>query len=262
MLLNSVILILREVLEAALLISAMLSLSHFLKISLSWLKWSIGIGMLSTWAYSTNLIHISNWFEGVGQEVSNAFIQYIIYTLLALLCIWLIKKNLFSRRSLQIITWIMGAMISLSMIREFSEIFIYLQVFSSDSQQFTGVMMGAFLGASIGLSLGTLFYHLLNYLGDKGSLSIIIVVLSFIAAGMLSQATQLLIQADWLASHSPLWDSSAWISERSIVGQLLYAVFGYESTPSLIEVSVYFTGLFIILFFVLRQFWLNRSTIW
>ncbi len=262
MLLNSVILILREVLEAALLISAMLSLSHFLKISLSWLKWSVGVGIVSAGIYSTNLIRISNWLDGVGQEISNAMIQYIIYTLLALLCIWLIKHTAFSKRSLQIITWIMGAIISFSMIREYSEIFIYLQVFSSDSQQFTGVMMGAFLGASIGLSLGTLFYHLLNYLGDKGSFNTIIVVLSFIAAGMLSQATQLLIQADWLPSQAPLWDSSAWISERSVIGQLLYAVFGYESTPSLIEVNFYLSGLFIILFFVLRQFWLNRSTIW
>ena len=259
MLLNSVILILREILEAALLISAMLSLSYYLKTSQSWLKWSIIMGLLGAILYANNITPISNWFEGVGQEVLNASMQYLIYLLLAVFCIWLIKQDTFTPSSLKIITWVMGASISLSMIREFSEILIYLQVFPIDSEQFSAVAIGAFLGAGIGLSIGVIFYHGLNYLSDKGSFNTIIIVLSFIAAGMVSQATQLLIQADWLFSGHPIWDSSALIPERSIVGQLLYAVFGYEATPSLIQISFYFSSLFIILLFVLKQSWINHS---
>lgn len=259
MLVNAVIIILREVLEAALLVSIMLSLSHYFKIPLGWLKYSLGLGLGSAFLYANNIETISALFEGVGQEVLNASMQILIYILLAGFSIYIIRQRSLSARSLKVISWIMGISISLSMVREFSEILIYLQVFSSNSQQFSSVMIGSFLGVGIGLSIGTIFYHLLNYLRDKGFFNSTIIVLSFIAAGMLSQATQLLIQADWLPSQQPLWDSSAWISERSVVGQLLYALFGYEATPSLIQVCFYLTGLFIILFFVFMPFRLNYS---
>ena len=259
MLLNSVILVLREVLEAALLICAMLSFSYRLKISRSWLKWSIVMGLLGAILYAHNIIIISNSFEGVGQEVLNAAMQYLIYLLLAAFCILLIQGQPFSAQYFTLIYWIMGMIISLSMIREFSEILIYLQVFSIDSLQFMPVAIGAFLGAGIGLSIGIIFYHLLNYFSEKGSFNPIVIMLGFIAAGMVSQATQSLIQADWLSIEHPIWDSTSWIPERSVVGQLLSAVFGYEATPSLIQVELYFASLFIILFFVLKQAWINRS---
>jgi high-affinity iron transporter len=259
MLLNSVIIILREVLEAAILVSVMLSLSHYYKISFSWLKWSLAMGICGAIVYAYNVAVISNWLDGVGQEVLNASLQYLIYILLAGFCIWLISKPSHTPISLKIVSRIMAISISLSMVREFSEILIYLHVFSQGSATMMPVMIGAFLGAGIGLSVGVILYHFLNFLSHKWSFRMIFVVLSFIAAGMLSQATQLLIQADWLPSQHPIWNTSAWISERSIVGQLLYAIFGYEATPTLIQVSVYFIGLFIILTFILKRFWSNQT---
>ena len=62
---------------------------------------------------------------------------------------------------------------------------------------------------------------------------------SDLAAGMVLQATQLLMQVDWLSSGEPLWDSSWFIAEASVVGQMAYAIFGYEATPSLIELGAY-----------------------
>lgn len=255
MLLNSVVIILREVLEAALLISVMLSISHYLELSLSWLKWSVSLGLISAILYANNIASISNWFEGVGQEVVNALMQYLIYLLLAGFCIWLVHHAPLKKLSYKNIKWIIGLIISLSMVREFSEIQIYLQAFWHDEEHLSGVVIGGLLGGGIGLSIGIIFYFLLNYLSDKWSFNAIFIILSFIAAGMLSQATQLLIQADWIPAEQPLWDSSAWISEHSTVGQLLYAVFGYEATPSLLQVILYISGLSIILFFILRRLW-------
>jgi high-affinity iron transporter len=45
----------------------------------------------------------------------------------------------------------------------------------------------------------------------------------------------------------PIWDSSKIMSETSIMGQIAYAVFGYEATPSIASV---FTYLFAIVFIV------------
>jgi high-affinity iron transporter len=40
-------------------------------------------------------------------------------------------------------------------------------------------------------------------------------------------------------SQYPLWDTSEWISERSITGQMLYALLGYEATPTPIQAAAY-----------------------
>ena len=49
----------------------------------------------------------------------------------------------------------------------------------------------------------------------------------------------LLVQADWLPASQPLWNSSAWLPEGSLLGQLLYALIGYEATPGPWQVGLY-----------------------
>jgi high-affinity iron transporter len=76
-----------------------------------------------------------------------------------------------------------------------------------------------------------------------------------IGAGMAGQASLLLIQADWLPSQAPLWDSSNLVAENSITGQLLYALIGYEATPTPIQAIAYFGGLILplVLMLITRQ---------
>ena len=52
-------------------------------------------------------------------------------------------------------------------------------------------------------------------------------------------AIVLLQQVDILSSSQALWDSSRFLTEDSEVGQLLTVLFGYESTPSLLQVIIY-----------------------
>ena len=85
MLLTSVIIVLREVLEAALLISILLALSSVLGLSRRWLGWSLVFGMAGAIIYSLGVAAISDWFDGVGQEVTSAALQFLIYLLLLLL---------------------------------------------------------------------------------------------------------------------------------------------------------------------------------
>jgi high-affinity iron transporter len=66
-------------------------------------------------------------------------------------------------------------------------------------------------------------------------------------AGMLSQAVLYLIQADLLPSQLPLWDTSNFISESSLMGELLHAMLGYEASPTAIQALVYLGSL--LLFF-------------
>lgn len=73
---------------------------------------------------------------------------------------------------------------------------------------------------------------------------------------MTLQIAQLLAQADWIPSQYPLWNSSALISENSLTGQLLYALIGYEATPTPIQIISYLISLLLII--VLSSFYYFR----
>jgi high-affinity iron transporter len=71
---------------------------------------------------------------------------------------------------------------------------------------------------------------------------------------MVSQTIQLLTQADFISSPSARWDSSFIVDERSLFGQLLYALIGYESTPSFVQVVCYVVSVLLAAFSTLSTF--------
>jgi len=73
--------------------------------------------------------------------------------------------------------------------------------------------------------------------------------MALFVGNMLSQATLQLTQADWIPSTHAIWDSSHWLSENSILGQSLYALLGYEATPSAVQLIAYIGGIFLVLTF-------------
>jgi high-affinity iron transporter len=69
MLLSSVTLILQETLEAALLVSVLLVISHQQQNKSRWLLFGIAGGMLLSFLYAGYMVEISEWFDYVGQEI-------------------------------------------------------------------------------------------------------------------------------------------------------------------------------------------------
>jgi high-affinity iron transporter len=141
----------------------------------------------------------------------------------------------------------MAACVILAVTREGSEIMIYLSGFLQVSDQWVAVLTGSFIGAGIGISVGTVFYFSMLTLKPRFAAVIGALLLALVAAGMTLQATELLIQADWLPADYPLWDTSAMLSEQSVVGQLLYALIGYEATPTALQLGAYLASVLLIL---------------
>ncbi|WP_308365607.1 MULTISPECIES: FTR1 family protein [unclassified Microbulbifer] len=244
MLLTSVIIILREVLEAALLLSILLAMSHFLHLRLRWFYAALAAGVAGSVVYGVQLAAISDAFDGVGQELLNAALQIAIYLLLLVIASLLVVNyytaNYYAgERHRGILSAAMTAAVAMAVLREGSEIFIYLSAFRYSPQPWSGVLAGSLLGAGIGFSVGALFYYLLVGLPRRRALLVTCVLLTLVAGGMVLQATQLLIQADWLPAQVPLWDSSALVAEGSLAGQMMYALVGYEATPTSLQVILY-----------------------
>jgi high-affinity iron transporter len=250
MLLNSVIIVLREVLEASLLISILLALSGALGISRRWIVWSLGFGLIGAIIYSFGVTVISDWFDGVGQEVVSAIMQILIYLLLLAVTFLVLQKSDVNQLSDTLTVLVMTTTVALAVVREGFEILVYIYGFSNELPQFMTILTGVVIGASIGISIGALIYYFVSSLSCRLSLMVGLSLLALVAAGMLSQAVLLLVQADWLPSQLPLWDSSGWLSETSVTGQLLYALIGYEATPGALQASFYFGGFTLLLIVV------------
>src|SRR5690606_8139549 len=89
--LTTLIIILREVLEAAILISLLLALHlrfHFHRFCL---PMALFAGSFFAWLYAASFAAITEWFDGCGQEVINGFSLLLIAACLfiqALLSVW------------------------------------------------------------------------------------------------------------------------------------------------------------------------------
>ncbi|MDT8318960.1 MAG: FTR1 family protein [Xanthomonadales bacterium] len=247
MLLMSVILILQETLEAAMLVSILAAVTLQAGRHLSWLPWGFAGGCIMAFVYAANIQRISEWFDFVGQELTNAALQATIAAAIVLLA-WRISRIYATGDAAAVAPGRHGSMfqvlcaliIGLAVTREGSEILVYLGGFLAQSDKSQAVLTGSAIGFGIGLSVGLLLFHGLLALGDKRWIPF--ALLGLFCGNMLAQSALQLTQADWLQPGPTLWDSSAWLSEHSVIGRLLYALLGYEANPSTAQVIGYLTG--------------------
>lgn len=261
MLLSSVIIVLREVIEAALLFSILIALSKQMQFKLKWIGLFLLFGAMGAIFYAMNINNVSEWYDGVGQELVNALFQISIYMLLLVYLVVLIRFIYLEKVSSSLLLFILFMISILAITREGAEIILYFYSVTRHEDHFSAVLLGMLIGVSIGISVGFLFYYVLININKRISIVIGFILLVLIGGGMISQASQLLIQADWLEAQLPLWNISNFLSEKSLTGQLLYALIGYESTPTAIQFGLYVVSLLlpVILFFSLKTFYVKKS---
>lgn len=247
MLLTSVIIVLREVLEAALLISILSALSAAHGIRRGWIGWALVCGMLAAIGLGYGIDTVSSWFDGVGQEVTSAMMQFAIYLAMSVFLFLLGTPAATVVHASRALPVVMATIVALAITREGFEVLVYLSGFVGNLKQLLVVLVGSAIGAGIGISFGALVYYLLRSMRRKLSHFASLLLLVLVTAGLVSQAALLLIQADWLPAQLPIWDTSTVIAEDSLSGQLLYALVGYEATPSAIQVAFYFGGALLML---------------
>lgn len=245
--LTTVIIILREVLEAAILISLLMVLHlkfHFYR---HWLGIAILAGACLTWLYASAFSEVSTWFEGSGQEVINAFSLLSIGACLVvqlLLSAWRYRNQInssppLSRMPTTILTFSAVLIMTLAIAREGAEIIIYYSGMNEEQRHTNSMIIGGIIGGGLGICIGILSFTILYQLATRNLMIVSSALLILITAGVMTEATQYFIQAGWVLTDEPVWNTSSFISESSITGQLLYAVFAYEASPTLEEVLVW-----------------------
>ena len=250
----TVIIFLREVLEAALIVSILLAVSQLMRYTRNWIFPAMAFGFAGGGVMAYSMKAISNMLDGTGQEVINSTLLLFMIALITLTCIWLVPVHHGNtdtrprRRPARVMTVILSAIVSLAVMDEISELYVYSYAAMLGPGNTVPLVTGGFIGTGIGASVGAILYYLLVNIPRKFPLKISIITLVLVAGGMASHLAAYLSQAGWLPSQPPVWNTSAIIPENSISGQLLYALIGYEATPSPIQVGFYSATVVIIMF--------------
>ncbi len=104
--------------------------------------------------------------------------------------------------------------------------------------------VGGLIGLALAVAIGYSFYKGTSRLDLRTFFNVTSALLILFAAGLLTHSIGEFQEAGIIppvVEH--LWDTSAFISEPSIPGQFLTALFGYNASPSLVEVIAYFAYL-------------------
>ncbi|MDB5058514.1 MAG: High-affinity Fe2+/Pb2+ permease [Chloroflexi bacterium] len=108
------------------------------------------------------------------------------------------------------------------------------------------LVSGAVLGLAVSIAISVAIYRLGVRVNMKRFFTVVGIALMVVAAGLLADAIQNLQGLGVLPGGSQtLWNTSTVLSDNSNLGDILHGLFGYASSPSLLQVSAWALFLFI-----------------
>ena len=262
--LDAVMLVLREVLEAALFVSLLLALGARLGLRWRWERVAIPLGLLASWMLSRVAYDLAEAFDGTGQELVNGAL-YAVAILSFISLNTLLVPAIVDRRGVAPVNaramYVLFVMIvTCSMAREGSEVWIYLSGFAGAPAAMSAAVMGGLIGAGIGVSLCVLVYFAFSFLGRRTFLGLFFLLSTLVVGGLSMQLAKQGLQVGWLDSGRPIWDTTWLVSERSWFGQFLHALFGYDANPDTLQAVFYFGALLAVAFAAAMQLALVRRS--
>ncbi|ODN43186.1 FTR1 family iron permease [Piscirickettsia litoralis] len=256
--LASLIIVFREVMEMAIIISVLLAATQNIPGRKRWINIGIISGIGGAFILALLMILFSSIFKGASKQVLNAIILFAATGLIAYTVIWMKQHSqefasrlkstgqaiISGQASLSMLSIIVG----LAILREGSEIILFLySIFISNQTSIIALTSGALIGLALGLALSVLMYQGFIRLPLKQLFTVTSILLAFIAAGLASKATGKLISIDALPAIIPhIWDTSALLSDHSLVGKFFAIMFGYNDQPSAMQLIIYLAVLAII----------------
>jgi len=262
--LPSFLLALREGLEAALIIGITLSVLN--KINRQDLKPSVWRGAAFAAGLSVVAALVLNWmgagFEGRAEEIFEGVAMLLAAGLLTWMIFWMQNRAKNLRQEIEADTRMAAAqgghraMFFLAFFavgREGIELALFLLA-ASVATSANQTLLGAILGLVVSGFLGWLLFATTRKLNVKAFFQVSSVLLILFAAGLVAHGVHEFNEAGLIPPViEHVWDVNHMLDEKSTVGELLKALFGYNGNPSLTEVIAYI-GYFAIIWLGLQRF--------
>lgn len=253
----SALIVFREVLEAALVLSIVAAATRMVVGRDRWLTLGVLGGLAGAVIVAVFAGTIAGALEGVGQEVFNASVLLIAVAMLGWHNIWMQRHGRELAAEMNAVgaavaagarpLYAVAVAVGLAVLREGSEVVLFLYGIASGGANAGELITGSAIGLTLGAVAGVALYAGLLKLSSRVLFSVTGWMILLLAAGMAATAAKYLAQADVLPSlGAMLWDTSAVLSEQSIVGQVLHILVGYVSRPSGIQLVFYVSTIFLI----------------
>jgi len=183
-------------------------------------------------------------FEGEGAELFEVIIAGIAIVVVTYMVIWMQKQSKNFKGQLQHKInsalsknqiWGIALLAFVTVIREGIETALFLTAIEGE-----GILLGAIIGLVVAAAIAWLIFKTTVRLDIRKFFLITGWLLIFIAAGLVAHIAHALSEFGIIPSIiEQVWNLEDIISNESLLGKLLHAFVGYESTPSLIQVIFY-----------------------
>jgi high-affinity iron transporter len=253
--LGTAIIVFREVLEAALIVGIVLAASSGAPGRNRWVSGGVGAGIIGAGLVALFAASIAAAVSGVGQELFNATVLLLAVAMLGWHIIWMSRHGrelVASARAVgrAVISgsrplYILAIVCGVAVLREGSETVLFLYgIAAGGGVDAVALIAGGALGLAGGVAVGTILYFGLLRIPTQRLFAVTNWMVLLLAAGMAAQAAGFLVQADLLPPlGDAVWDSSAVLTEDSIVGKALHTLIGYVSRPDGVQILFYLTTL-------------------
>ncbi len=196
---------------------------------------------------------IAEAVNGVGQELFNAAILGLAVCMLAWHNVWMAShgRQLATEarqlgqdvRSGARSLVALAIVIAVAVMREGSEVALFLYSLVAAGGTTSGdLVIGSALGLVAGVGVSAVTYFGLVTIPARRLFAVTSALITFLAAGLASQAVSFLQQAGFLSAWrlgDTAWDTSALLSDASLFGRVLHTLVGYSDQPSVFQVVVY-----------------------
>ena len=258
------VLSLREGLEAALIIGIVLgTIQKVERGELQQAVWSGTIGaVVVSLVIGTALTLMGSSLEGVPEELFDGTTMFVAAGVLTWAIFWMRSQAGHRRHTLthgvetaarEGSRWALTSLAFIAVVREGIELSLFLTA-SALSSGISNTILGALVGILTAAGLGWAAYRRLITLNLRSFFLITGGILVIFTAGLIGHGLQEFIEAGWIPGLiSPLWNLDPILPESSVPGQLLKALLGYSSSPSLMEILGYLGYIIIVTLKVIRD---------
>lgn len=250
--LATAVLIFREVLEAALIISIVMAATQGVHHRILWVVGGVGLGLLGAFLLAVFADTVAEAASGMGQELFNALVLFTAVVMLAWHNIWMRRHGKALSQEMNRVgravasgeqpLYVLAVVVGLAVLREGAEVVLFLYSLISAEEGTTSTrLVGGGIGLLLGAGTGVALYCGLRQVPVRHLFTVTSGLILFLAAGLASQGAAYLVQADWLPPlGTAIWDTSSFLSEKDhILGQILHALIGYVSQPDGIQLIFY-----------------------
>lgn len=252
------LLVFREVLEAALIVTIVAAATRGVVRRSLYIGSGIVLGVIGAAVVAGFAGVLEAAMHGAGQSLFDAAVLLAAVLMIGWHVVWMSSHGRELAQHMQSVGHavktgsstlaMLLAVVALAVLREGSEIVLFLYGMAAGGANAHDLFVGVPLGLTGGVAVGYALYAGLLRIPLRHFFSATNGMLVLLASGLASTAARFLLQADWLpALGYQLWNSSALLDNGSLLGQALHVLVGYDARPSGIQMVFYLSTLLLLL---------------